>query len=192
MAATIQTHHAPFPRHRRLPSDPLNESIYNLVTKPEDDRPPPLYRSRFAQQVRAEHLANKRGGNAQKGGQGGSSGSFDAGPLPLSSSSWSPGMVSPPNHGSNGGSRPGTVHEGLAGGGLAGGAMKLLPKKAPAKQAAPAQKAVPKTSTGLYFTAQGARSSAIPIRSDKIKAEKASTKSKASPQSKYSSSTLLF
>ncbi|KAJ3307943.1 hypothetical protein HDU76_004234 [Blyttiomyces sp. JEL0837] len=62
MAATIQVHHAPIPRHRRIPSDPLNESIYNLVLRPGiDDRPPPIYKSKYAGQVRAEHLAARRG-----------------------------------------------------------------------------------------------------------------------------------
>ena len=50
-------------RHKRIPSDPLNESIYNLALRPGgglDDRPK-LYKSKFANQIRAEHLASKRG-----------------------------------------------------------------------------------------------------------------------------------
>jgi hypothetical protein len=65
MATTkIQTHHhATYPqastlynsRHNRIPSDPLEESIYNLVLRPGiDDKPPALYKSKFAKIVRAE------------------------------------------------------------------------------------------------------------------------------------------
>ncbi|KAI8610399.1 calmodulin-binding-domain-containing protein [Chytriomyces sp. MP71] len=60
MAATIQI--TPSSRgRRRIPSDPLDESIYNMVLRPGiEDRPPPLYKSKFASHVRAEHLAARR------------------------------------------------------------------------------------------------------------------------------------
>ncbi|KAJ3257851.1 camp-dependent protein kinase catalytic subunit [Chytriomyces hyalinus] len=55
---------------QRIPSDPLNESIYNMVLRPQQqggnrgistqDRPSPLYKSKFASHVRAEHLAARR------------------------------------------------------------------------------------------------------------------------------------
>ncbi|KAJ3231329.1 hypothetical protein HDU81_003848 [Chytriomyces hyalinus] len=69
MAATVQI--SPSLRSRqRIPSDPLNESIYNMVLRPQQqgatrgistqDRPSPLYKSKFASHVRAEHLAARR------------------------------------------------------------------------------------------------------------------------------------
>ncbi|KAJ3119728.1 hypothetical protein HK100_000173 [Physocladia obscura] len=40
-----------------IPTDPLDESIYNMVLRPGvDDRPPQLYKSRFAKSVRSETM----------------------------------------------------------------------------------------------------------------------------------------
>ncbi|KAJ3096853.1 hypothetical protein HDU97_005481 [Phlyctochytrium planicorne] len=157
MAATIQIQHASFIRHRRLPSDPLNESIYNLVTRPEDDRPPPLFKSRFSQHVRQEHF------NSRRSGKGGNDGNF----APLSSSSWSPASVMERE-------RPGTDG---AGGGLAG-IGKAIAKKRDSKIGVPSKQSVldhprvvPKTSTGLYVSSQKPSS----LRTDKRKSDYSSS-----------------
>ncbi|KAI9355954.1 hypothetical protein DFJ73DRAFT_916870 [Zopfochytrium polystomum] len=86
--------------HKRIPSDPLDESIYNLVLRPgEEDRPPPLYRSKYASQVRAAHVAARRQtgeGRAPKSGSRKSAGS---------SESVSGGLVSSPTDSVTGGNR---------------------------------------------------------------------------------------
>ncbi|ORY30895.1 hypothetical protein BCR33DRAFT_724127 [Rhizoclosmatium globosum] len=59
MAATIISHART--SRRRIPSDPLDESIYNMVLRPGiEDRPPPLFKSKFAQHVRSEHMKARR------------------------------------------------------------------------------------------------------------------------------------
>ncbi|KAI9336178.1 hypothetical protein BDR26DRAFT_865289 [Obelidium mucronatum] len=60
MAATVQINPTTRSR-RRIPSDPMDENIYNMVLRPGiEDRPPPLYKSKFAHHVRSEHLKARR------------------------------------------------------------------------------------------------------------------------------------
>ncbi|KAJ3074029.1 hypothetical protein HDU98_012322 [Podochytrium sp. JEL0797] len=67
MAATIQINATigskPAAR-RRVPSDPFEENIHNMVLRPSvhggiEDRPAPLYKSKFAHHVRTEHLKSR-------------------------------------------------------------------------------------------------------------------------------------
>ncbi|KAJ3173399.1 putative choline transporter, neither null mutation nor overexpression affects choline transport [Irineochytrium annulatum] len=132
MAATAS--HLPAPRHRRIPSDPLNESIYNLVIRPGDDRPPPLFKSKYATQVRAEHMASRRITNSQL--------------------AKSLGLV--PDGGGGGGGGGGMAGSGekfMSGGFLNGKGMTLASSKEKAVVKEPVHpRMVPKTSTGLHMT----------------------------------------
>ncbi|KAJ3019536.1 UNVERIFIED_CONTAM: camp-dependent protein kinase catalytic subunit [Siphonaria sp. JEL0065] len=61
MAATVQINPSSRSRRSRIPSDPLEENIYNLVLRPGiEDLPPPLYKSKFAHAVRSKHLKARR------------------------------------------------------------------------------------------------------------------------------------
>lgn len=42
-----------FPKHYRIPSNPIEESVYTLI-RPKRDVPPPLFKSRFAATVKTE------------------------------------------------------------------------------------------------------------------------------------------
>lgn len=52
-SSSISVRRHQFPKHYRIPSNPIEESVYTLV-RPKRDVPPPLFKSRFADTVKTE------------------------------------------------------------------------------------------------------------------------------------------